>query len=140
MIDYSGDLSAGLHSSKDKYLVVAIHQIMEECGWRGIEKQFSDMKQHIIYVKSASLLEKIEVKSNIVGNHIDVDFVGVTPKKGFLDKVFDFNVRVVRKTFEIDKYVTNDFKITNEQTLRNTVMVVIKELEVIATQKPENIS
>jgi hypothetical protein len=140
MKDYSGDLSAGLHSSKDKYLVVAIHQIMEECGWRGIEKQFSDMKQHIIYVKSASLLEKIEVKSNIVGNHIDVDFVGVTPKQGFLDKVFDFNVRVVRKTFEIDKYVTNDFKITNEQTLRNTVMVVIKELEVIATQKPENIS
>jgi outer membrane lipoprotein-sorting protein len=140
MKDYSGDLSAGLHSSKDKYLVVAIHQIMEECGRRGIEKQFSDMKQHIIYVKSASLLEKIEVKSNIVGNHIDVDFVGVTPKQGFLDKVFDFNVRVVRKTFEIDKYVTNDFKITNEQTLRNTVMVVIKELEVIATQKPENIS
>lgn len=140
MKDYSGDLSEGLHSSKDKYLVVAIHQIVEECGWRGIEKQFSDMKQHIIYVKSDSLLEKIEVKSNIVGNHLDVDFVGVTPKKGLMDKIFDFNVRVVRKTFEIDKYVSNDFKITNEQTLRNTVMVVIKELEAIAAQKPENIS
>ncbi|WP_321419360.1 hypothetical protein [uncultured Methanomethylovorans sp.] len=140
MINYSGDLSVGLHSSKDKYLVVAIHQITEECGWRGIEKQFADMKQHVIYVKSDSPLEKIELKFNLLGNHLDVDFVGVTPKKGLLDKVFDFNVRVVRKTFEIDKYVTNDFKITNEQNLRNTVMVVIKELEDVVNKKPENVS
>lgn len=140
MKDSSGNLSAVLHSSKDKYLVVAIHQMMEEYGWRGIEKQFGDMSQHIIYVKSDSLLEKIEIKSNILGNHMDIDFIGVTPKKGLLDKVFDFNVRVVRKTFEIDKYVSDDFKIKNEQNLRNTVIVVIKELESIATQKPENVS
>jgi hypothetical protein len=137
---HSGVSPTGSHSSKDKYLVVAIHQMMEEYGWRGIEKQFGVVKHHIIYVKQDSPLEKIEIKSNILGNHMDVDFLGVTPEKSILDKVFDFNVRVVRKTFEIDKYVTNDLKITNEQNLRNTVIVAIKELEDIASKKPEDVS
>jgi hypothetical protein len=140
MSDHSGASPTGSHSSKDKYLVVAIHQMMEEYGWRGIEKQFGVVKHHIIYVKPDSPLEKIELKSNILGNHMDVDFLGVTPKKSILDKVFDFNVRVVRKTFEIDKYVTNDLKITNEQNLRNTVIVAIKELEDIGSKKPEDVS
>jgi hypothetical protein len=133
MSDHSGASPTGSHSSKDKYLVVAIHQMMEEYGWKG-------MKHHIIYIKPDSPLEKIELKSNILGNHMDVDFLGVTPKKGILDKVFDFNVRVVRKTFEIDKYVTNDLKITNEQNLRNTVIVVIKELEAVASKMSEDVS
>lgn len=140
MSDNSGASHTGSHSSKDKYLMVAIHQIMEEYGWRGIEKQFGVVKHHIIYVKPDSPLEKIELKSNILGNHMDVDFLGVTPKKGLLDKVFDFNVRVVRKTFEIDKYVTNDLKIINEQNLMNTIIVVIKQLEDVAAKMPEDAS
>lgn len=120
--------------------MVAIHQIMEEYGWRGIEKQFGVVKHHIIYVKPDSPLEKIEIKSNIVGNHMDVDFFGITPEKGILDKVFDFNVRVVRKTFEIDKYVTDDLKIINEQSLRNTVIIAIKQLEAVASKVPEDVS
>ncbi|AGB48679.1 hypothetical protein Metho_0410 [Methanomethylovorans hollandica DSM 15978] len=140
MSDHSGSSPTGSRSSKDKYLVVAIHQIMEEYGWRGIEKQFGIVKHHIIYVKPGSPLEKIELKSNIVGNHMDVDFLGMTPEKGILDKVFDFNVRVVRKTFEIDKYVTNDQKIANEQSLRNTIIVAIKQLEDIASNTPGEVS
>lgn len=140
MSDHSGASATGSHSSKDKYLVVAIHQIMEEYGWRGIEKQFGVVKHHIIYVKPGSPLQKIELKSNIVGNHMDVDFLGMTPEKGLMDKVFDFNVRVVRKTFEIDKYVTNDLKVTNEQNLRNTIIVAIKQLEDVASKTPEDTS
>jgi hypothetical protein len=63
---------------------------------------------------------------------MDVDFLGITPQKGLLDKVFDFNVRVVRKSFEIGKYVSNDMKITNGQSLRNDIIVVIKQLEEVA--------
>jgi hypothetical protein len=91
-------------------------------------------------VKPGSPLQKIELKSNVVGNHMDVDFFGMTPEKGILDKVFDFNVRVVRKTFEIDKYVTNDQKIANEQSLRNTIIVAIKQLEDIASNTPGEVS
>ncbi len=122
----------GTSSSKDKYLVVALHQLMEEYGWRGIEKQFGFVKHHIIYIKPGSPLDKIELKANVLGNHMDVDFLGVTPQKGLLDKVFDFNVRVVRKSFEISKYVSNDLKITNEQDLRNNIIVVIRQLEEVA--------
>ncbi len=124
--------STGTSSSKDKYLVVALHQLMEEYGWRGIEKHFGFVKHHVIYVKPGSPLDKIELKANVLGNHMDVDFLGVTPQKGLLDKVFDFNVRVVRKSFEINKYVTNDMKITNEQDLRNNIVVVIRRLEEVA--------
>lgn len=122
----------GTSSSKDKYLVVALHQLMEEYGWRGIEKHFGFVKHHIIYVKPGSALDKIELKANVLGNHMDVDFLGITPQKGLLDKVFDFNVRVVRKSFEIDKYVSGDMKIRNEQDLRNIIVVVIKQLEEVA--------
>ncbi|MDK2825568.1 MAG: hypothetical protein PWQ44_744 [Methanolobus sp.] len=124
----------GTSSSKDKYLVVALHQLMEEYGWRGIEKHFGFVKHHIIYIKPGSPLDKIELKANVLGNHMDVDFLGVTPQKGLLDKVFDFNVRVVRKSFEISKYVSNDLKITNEQDLRNNIIVVIKQLEEVAEE------
>ncbi|SFM86116.1 hypothetical protein [Methanolobus profundi] len=122
----------GTSSSKDKYLVVALHQLMEEYGWRGIEKHFGFVKHHIIYVKPGSSLDKIELKANVLGNHMDVDFLGITPQKGLLDKVFDFNVRVVRKSFEIDKYVSKDMKITNEQDLRNNIIVVVRQLEEVA--------
>ncbi|WP_406670337.1 hypothetical protein V7O67_14240 [Methanolobus sp. ZRKC4] len=122
----------GGSSSKDKYLVVALHQLMEEYGWRGIEKHFGFVKHHIIYVKPDSPLDKIELKANVLGNHMDVDFLGVTPKKGLLDRVFDFNIRVVRKSFEISKYVSNDMKILNEQLLRNDIIVVIRQLEEVA--------
>ncbi len=122
----------GTSSSKDKYLVVALHQLMEEYGWRGIEKHFGFVKHHIIYVKPGSPLDKIELKANVLGNHMDVDFLGVTPQKGLLDKVFDFNVRVVRKSLEIEKYVSNDMKIKNEQDLRNSIVVVIRQLEEVA--------
>ncbi|WP_094227311.1 hypothetical protein [Methanolobus psychrotolerans] len=119
----------GTSSNKDKYLVVALHQLMEEYGWRGIEKHFGFVKHHVIYVKPGSPLDKIELKANVLGNHMDVDFLGATPKKGLLDKVFDFNVRVVRKSYEINNYVSNDMKIINEQSLRNSIVVVIKQLE-----------
>jgi hypothetical protein len=46
----------------------------------------------------------------------------------------------VRKTFEIDKYVTNDQKIANEQSLRNTIIVAIKQLEDIASNTPGEVS
>ncbi|MBN2110453.1 MAG: hypothetical protein JW705_05125 [Methanosarcinaceae archaeon] len=127
----------GGSSSKDKYLVVALHQLMEEYGWRGIEKHFGFVKHHIIYVKPDSPLDKIELKANVLGNHMDVDFLGVTPKKGLLDRVFDFNIRVVRKSFEISKYVSEDLKIMNEQGLRNSVVVVIKQLEEAAVKKEQ---
>jgi hypothetical protein len=38
----------------------------------------------------------------------------------------------VRKSFEIGKYVSNDMKITNGQSLRNDIIVVIKQLEEVA--------
>ncbi len=119
----------GTSSSKDKYLIVALHQLMEEYGCKGIEKHFGSVKHHVIYTKPDSSLDKIELKANVSGHHMDVDFLGYTPEKSLLDKVFDFNVRVIRKSFEIDKYVSNDLKIMNEQNLRNTIIIVIKNLE-----------
>ncbi|TGC09665.1 hypothetical protein [Methanolobus halotolerans] len=124
-------------SSKDKYLIVALHQLMEEYGWRGIEKHFGFVKHHIIYVKPDSLLDKIELKANVLGNHMDVDFLGESPKKGLLDRVFDFNVRVVRKSFEISKYVSDDMRILHEQNLRNIIVIVIKQLEEIESKKEQ---
>ena len=131
----SPSTGTGGSSSKDKFLVVTLHQLMEEYGWRGIEKHFGSVKLYIIYVKSDSPLDKIELKANVLGNHMDVDFLGVTPKKGLLDKYLDFNVRVVRKSFEISKYVSQDHKITNDQALRNTIVVVIKQLEESAEER-----
>lgn len=116
-------------TGKDKFLIVAIHQMVEEYGWKGIEKNFGVESHHMVYVKSDSSLDKIEVKAHVMGNHLDVAFLGVMPKKGLLDKVFDFNVHEVPKTFEFAKYVSDDLKILNEQRLRNVVGIVIKELE-----------
>ncbi len=126
---------AGGGSSKDRYLIVALHQLMEEYGWRGIEKRFTSVRHTIIYIKPDSNLDKIELKANILGNRMDVDFYGSTPQKGILDKYFDFNVRVVRKTFELDAYVSDDLKITNEQNLRNAIGIVLKELEDVVQKK-----
>ncbi|WP_292461588.1 hypothetical protein [Methanolobus sp.] len=125
----------GGSSSKDRYLIVALHQLMEEYGWRGIEKHFASSKHTIIYIKPDSSLDKIELRANVLGNHMDVDFLGFTPEKGLLDKVFDFNVRVVRKSFETSTYVSDEMKITNEQNLRNTVIIVLKQLEEAAEKK-----
>jgi len=134
---HSSDIetSTGGSSSKDRYLIVALHQLMEESGWRGIEKHFASGRHTIIYIKPDSILDKIELKAFILGNHMDVDFLGFTPQKSLLDKVFDFNVRVVRKSFEISKYVSEEMKIINEQNLRNTVIIVIKQLEEAAEKK-----
>ncbi|MDO9516982.1 MAG: hypothetical protein Q7J10_02925 [Methanosarcinaceae archaeon] len=116
-------------TGKDKFLIVSIHQMVEESGWKGIETNFGVESHHMIYVKRDSPLDKIEVKAHVMGNHLDVTFLGVAPKKGLLDKVFDFNIQEVPKTFEFAKYVTDDINILNEQRLRNTIAVVIKELE-----------
>lgn len=116
-------------TGKDKFLIVAIHQIMEEHGWKGIEKNFGVESHHMVYIKSDSALDKIEVKGHVIGNRLDVSFLGVMPKKSLLDKVFDFNVREIPKVFVLDKYVSDDVKLLNEQRLRNMVGVVIKGLE-----------
>lgn len=121
-------------SSKDKYIMVAIHQLMEEYGWRDIEKQFGVIHSHFIFIKPDSFLDKIEVNSNLLGNHIDVDFLGVTPKKGILDKVFDFNIRVVRRQYDVSEYVADDYQIKNESNLRNSVLLAIKQLEEFAQE------
>ncbi|MDK2833031.1 MAG: hypothetical protein PWR29_163 [Methanolobus sp.] len=127
----------GGNSSKDRYLIVALHQLMEEYGWRGIEKHFASSRHTIIYVKPGSPLDKIELRANVLGNHMDVDFYGYTPKKGLMDKFFDFNVRVVRKSFEISAYVSDEMKITSEQNLRNAIGIVLKELEEVAQAKEQ---
>ncbi len=124
-------------SSKDRYLIVALHQLMEEYGWRGIEKHFESGKHTVIYVRPDSLLDKIELKANVLGNHMDVDFFGYTPKKGLMDKFFDFNVRVVRKSFEINRYVSDEAKITEEQHLRNMVALALRQLEEVAEKKEQ---
>ncbi len=128
---------AGGSSSKDRYLIVALHQLMEEYGWRGIEKHFESGRHTIIYVKPDSPLDKIELKANVLGNHMDVDFYGFTPQKGLMDRFFDFNVRVVRKSFEISKYVSDEMKILNDQNLRNTIIIVLKGLEEVAQNKEQ---
>lgn len=124
-------------SSKDRYLIVALHQLMEEYGWRGIEKHFTSGRHTIIYVKPDSPLDKIELRANVLGNHMDVDFYGFTPKKGLMDKFFDFNVRVVRKSFDASTYVSDEMRIINDQNLRNAIIIVIKELEEVAQKKEQ---
>ena len=118
----------------DKSLIVAIHQIIEESGWKGIETNFGVSSHNMVYIMPDSHLDKIEVKATVRGNYLDVNFLGFTPKKGLLDKVFDLNVQDVPKSFHISKYVL-DKSIQNEQRLRNAIGVVLKELENIATER-----
>lgn len=131
------DVIKGLSGSvgDDKSLIVAIHQIIEESGWKGIETNFGVSSHNMVYIMPDSHLDKIEVKATVRGNHLDVNFLGFTPKKGFLDKVFDLNVQDVPKSFSISKYVSSDKSILNEQRLRNTIGVVLKELENVATER-----
>ncbi|MCD4703194.1 MAG: hypothetical protein K8R64_02650 [Methanosarcinaceae archaeon] len=128
MSDSNIGTGAAVDFGKDRYLAVAIHQVMGEYGWKGIEKHFgADYK--IIYIKSDSPLEKIEVRAHKMGNRLDVEFLGSTPKKGLMDRVFDFNVREIPKKFSLNNYISDDMKLMNEQRLRNIVGVVVKELE-----------
>jgi hypothetical protein len=122
-------------AGKDKPLIVAIHQIMEESGWKGIETNFGVSSHNMVYIMSDSNLDKIEVKATVRGNYLDVNFLGFTPKKGFLDRVFDLNVQDVPKSFKISKYVSSDMNIQNEQILRNVIGVVLKQLENVATER-----
>ncbi|MGP8321954.1 MAG: hypothetical protein ACT6FE_06495 [Methanosarcinaceae archaeon] len=132
MSDHStgkGDTAA---SAKDKYLIVAIHQLMEEHGWNGIEENFGVESHNMVYINSESHLERIEIKAHVMGTFLNVNFLGVSPKEGTLDKALDFNTKEIPKKFEINKYVSPDLKILNEQRLRNTITVVIKQLEMAA--------
>ncbi|MBN1133989.1 MAG: hypothetical protein JXA38_03565 [Methanosarcinaceae archaeon] len=113
----------------DRYLTVAIHQLMEECGWKAIETNFGIESHNMVYIKPDSLLEKIEVKANVHESMLNVSFLGTVSKKGLMDKLFDLNVQEIRKTFNIAKYVSQDMKIQNEQRLRNVVTVINNELE-----------
>ena len=134
MSDSNVGIASGGIVGKDKYLAVAIHQIIEEYGWKGIEKNFG-ADHNMIYVKSGSLLDKIEVKAHKVGNRLDVSFLGITPKKGLLDKIFDFNVREIPKSFELHKYVSDDMNVLEKQHLSTIIEVVLKELEDVAQGK-----
>ncbi|MFP4654587.1 MAG: hypothetical protein ACLFMM_02750 [Methanohalobium sp.] len=116
-------------SDKHKYLIVAINQIMEENGWKGIEKHIGSQYDLIIYVKSGSNLEKVELKAQVLGTRLNVNFLGRFAKKTMLDKIFDLNTYEILKKFELAKYVADDGSILNEQRLRNTIGIVIKELE-----------
>jgi hypothetical protein len=130
MSDHStkGDTAA----SKDRYLIVAIHQLMEEYGWNGIEENFGVESHNMVYINSESHLERIEIKAHVMGVFLNVNFLGVATEKGTLDKALDFNTQEIPKKFEINKYVSPDLKILNEQRLRNTIAVVIKKLEMAA--------
>ena len=125
----------GGSAGDDKSLIVAIHQIIEESGWKGIETNFGVSSHNMVYIMPDSHLDKIEVKATVRGNYLDVNFFGFTPKKGLLDKVFDLNVQDVPKSFHISKYVSSDKSIQNEQRLRNVIGVVLKELENVATER-----
>jgi len=113
----------------DRYLAVAIHQMMEECGWKAIETNFGIESHNMVYIKPGSLLEKIEVKANVHAGLLNISFLGAVSEKGLMDKLFDLNVQEIRKTFNLSKYVSPDMKILNEQRLRNTVTVITTELE-----------
>ena len=113
----------------DRYLTVAIHQLMEECGWKAIETNFGIESHNMVYIKPDSLLEKIEIKAYVHESMLNVSFLGTVSKKGLMDKLFDLNVQEIRKTFNIAKYVSQDMKIQNEQRLRNVVTVINSELE-----------
>ncbi len=130
MSDHStkGDTAA----SNDRYLIVAIHQLMEEYGWNGIETNFGVESHNMVYINSESHLERIEIKAHVMGVFLNVNFLGVATEKGTLDKALDFNTQEIPKKFEINKYVSPDLKILNEQRLRNTIAVVIKQLEMAA--------
>jgi len=119
-------------TSKDKYLIVAIHQLMEEYGWNGIEENFGVESHNMVYIKPESHLERIEIKAHVMGTFLNVNFLGISPEKGALDKALDFNTHEIPKKFEINKYVSPDLKILNEQRLRNALAVIIKQLEMAA--------
>ena len=129
MRDTQTGTSTAVNVDKDRYLVVAIHQIMEEYGWNSIENHFGVNYHNIVFTKPHSSLEKVELKAQVIGNHLDISFLGVSDKKGVLDKFFDFNVREIPKKFDLNKYVSDEMKILNQQRLRNAVGIVIKELE-----------
>lgn len=122
-------------SDKHKYLIVAIHQIMEENGWKGIEKHIGTQYDLIIYVNPDSNLEKIELKAQVLGTRLNVNFLGRFAKKNILDKIFDLNTYEIPKKFELAKYVADDGSILNEQRLRNAIGIVVKELEDAADKK-----
>ncbi|WP_292484417.1 hypothetical protein [Methanohalobium sp.] len=122
-------------SDKHKHLIVAIHQIMEEYGWRGIEKHIGSQYDLIIYVKSDSNLEKIELKAQVLGTRLSVNFLGRFAKRNILDKIFDLNTYEIPKKFELAKYVADDGSILNEQRLRNVIGIVLRELEDAAGKK-----
>lgn len=54
-----------------------------------------------------------------------------------MSKIFDFNVLETTKRFDLNKYVSDDMKVLNEDRLRNVISVVIKELE-NASKKEDN--
>ncbi len=124
-------------AGKDKYLMVAIHQIIEGYGWAAVENHFAENYFNFIYRKPGSSLEKIEIKAYYVGNHLDMSFIGYTGKKSLMSRIFDFNVLETTKRFDLNKYVSDDMKILNEDRLRNVISVVIKELE-NASKKADN--
>ncbi len=113
----------------DRYLIVAIHQMIEECGWKAIETNFGVESHNMVYIKPDSLLEKIEIKANVHASMLIVAFLGTVSEKGLMDKLFDLNVQEIRKTFNVAKYVSPDMKLKNEQSLRNVVTVITNELE-----------
>ena len=132
MSDHStgkGDTAA---SAKDKYLIVAIHQLMEEHGWNGIEENFGVESHNMVYINPKSHLERIEIKAHVMGVFLNVSFWGISSEKGTLEKSLDLNRKEIPKKFEINKYVSPDLKILNEQRLRNTITVVVKQLEMAA--------
>ncbi|HJH31587.1 MAG TPA: hypothetical protein C5S50_05295 [Methanosarcinaceae archaeon] len=129
MSDHSTAKGDTVSAAKDKYLIVAIHQLMEGYGWNGIEENFGVESHNMVYIKSESHLERIEIKAHVMGVFLNVSFLGISPKKGTLDKALDFNTQEIPKKFEISKYVSSDLKILNEQRLRNAIAVVIKQLE-----------
>jgi hypothetical protein len=123
--------SAILNSDRDRYLVVAIHQIMEEYGWKTIGNHF-DAGFHfhnMIFVNPKSLLERIDLKTRMIRGHLDVSSFGATNNKGILNKFFDLDVRKIPKTFNLCKQVSDETAIINELLLRNAVGIGTKELE-----------
>ncbi|MCS3923101.1 hypothetical protein [Methanosalsum natronophilum] len=122
-------------AGKDKYLMVAINQIIEDYGWVIVENHFAENYFNFIYRKQNSFLEKIEIKAYYVGNHLDMSFIGYTGKKSLMSKIFDFNVIETTKRFDLNKYVSDEMQVLNKERLRNIISVVIKELEQASEKK-----
>ncbi len=122
-------------AGKDKYLMVAINQIIEDYGWVIVENHFAENYFNFIYRKQNSFLEKIEIKAYYVGNHLDMSFIGYTGKKSLMSKIFDFNVIETTKRFDLNKYVSDEMEVLNKERLRNIISVVIKELEKASEKK-----